>query len=268
MAAGCDRGRLFAPAWPAAAEDLALSGGTIRAYGPVHPATMWGRHLGGRAVPTKLTMTFTLMNQLDSTADILVAHSQDTTTPLPITMPSSPDGVTRVQYPTSTAYSALDVQSGHGLTFSLDYEGGAGAAMDYWFAAVLVHGGRTPGSFYVGGTVQSPTSELKIPDSGQVSASLQQDPQFAAPMLSMGADYSGGSHAGGMSVMTSVPATPADPPFFDPHHRTGQEPITADLGEQPPPQGDDVGPIQAAPADPAEVDPTEASTQEDDATAG
>jgi hypothetical protein len=87
-------------------------------------------------------------------------------------------------------------------------------------------------------------------------------------MLSMGADYSGGSHAGGMSVMKSVPATPADPPFFDPHHRTGQEPITADLGEQPPPQGDDVGPIQAAPADPAEVDPTEASTQEDDATAG
>jgi hypothetical protein len=213
-------------------------------------------------------MTFTLLNQLDATADILVAHSQDTTTPLPITIPASSDGVTRVQYPTSTAYSALDVPSGHGLTFSLDYEGGAGAAMDYWFAAVLVHGGRTPGSFYVGGNVQAPGNALKIPDSGQVSAALQQDPQFAAPVLSLGADYGGGSHAGGMSVMTAVPDAPTDPSFGDPHHRTGQESTTADLGEQPPPQGDDVGAVQAAPADPAEIDPTETGTPVDDATAG
>jgi hypothetical protein len=212
-------------------------------------------------VPTKLTMTFTLLNQLDSSADILVAHRQDTTTPLPVTMPSSPDAVTRVQYPTSTAYSAIDVQSGHGLTFSLDYEGGAGAAMDYWYAAILVHGGRTPGSFYVGGTVQFPTGALKIPDSGQVSAVLQQDPQFAAPILSMGADYGGGSHEGGMSVMTAVPAAPADPaPFFDPHHRTGQEAIPVGLGEQPPPQGDDVQQV-VEPADPAVFDPSEAGDQ-------
>jgi hypothetical protein len=65
---------------------------------------MWGPTFGGRAVPTKLTMTFTLINHLDSSADLYVAHAQATTVPLLITHPSSPDSVTREQFPTSTGY--------------------------------------------------------------------------------------------------------------------------------------------------------------------
>jgi tyrosinase len=138
---------------------------------------------------------------MDSPADIFLAHAQDTSIPLPVTFPSPPDSVTREQFPASTGYSSLNVPSGHGLTFSLDYEGGTGAAMDYWYVAVLVHGGRTPGAYSVSGTALLPTGPLKIPDSGQISASLQQDPQFTAPLLSMGADYGGGRNQGGMSVM-------------------------------------------------------------------
>jgi tyrosinase len=150
-----------------------------------------------------MTMTFTLVNQMDAPADIFLAHAQDTSIPLPVTFPSPPDSVIRNQFPASTSYSSFNVPNGHGLTFSLDYEGGTGAAMDYWYVAVLVHGGRTPGAFSVSGTALLPTGGLKIPDSGQVSASLQQDPQFAAPLLSMGANYGGGRTQGGMSVMSA-----------------------------------------------------------------
>ncbi|MEZ5412152.1 MAG: tyrosinase family protein [Acidimicrobiales bacterium] len=121
-------------------------------------------------------------NKSSTAATIVVAHRVDGIL-RPDLLPQ-PTGIRSWRTPESTVYMADSIPafvSGPNppsMFFNVNYEGGSGARMDYWYVLAVFNNWPTV-SWSLGGNTLRPSIAMKIPDDGQINIEISNGPGLA-----------------------------------------------------------------------------------------